>query len=49
MEFKYDGSYEIEAELEDVAYEIRLVILVNYGLHEKKLRRFFGDVGATIS
>ena len=40
MKFEYDGSYEIEGELEDVAYEIRLVIRVNYGLYVKELRRF---------
>ena len=48
MKFEYDGSYDIEGELEDVAYEIGLVIWVNYGLYEKKLRRFFSNVGAII-
>ena len=48
MKFKNDGSYDIEGELEDVAYEIRLVIWINYGLLIKELRRFFSDVGTTI-
>ena len=48
VKFENNGSYEIEGELEGVAYEIGLVIWVNYGLHEKKLRRFFSNVGAII-
>ena len=35
-------------ELEEVVYEIRLAIWVNYGLHEKELGRFFDDEGSII-
>ena len=48
MKFENNESYEIEGELEGVAYGMGLVSRVNYGLHEKKLRRFFSNVGAII-